>query len=320
MKKVLITVTSFGNEEYSPARKLLEDHDCEMVMNVTGRNFTFEEFAEKIQDVQAVILGGERIDERILPLAKNLKLIVRHGVGYDNVDVPKAREKGIVVANTPVPELASGVAELGIGMLIAMLRNVTELDSALHAGTWRSKEQHLLKGKKIGLVGFGRIAQEFARLLGVFGVSLCACDINPDRRAAKKHNVALTSFESVLSESDVISVHVPSNKGTFHMFNEKAFSMMKKGSYFMNTARGAIVDEKVLYKYLSNGTLMAAATDVYECEPTDPANPLLSLKNIVCLPHIAGGTIETAAAIGMDTARIVVDVFEGRKPRNILLS
>jgi D-3-phosphoglycerate dehydrogenase len=318
MKKVLITVTIFQNEEYTPARKWLESHGCQMLFNTTGRNLTHEEFLEKIADVDAVILGGERIDEYALQAAKNLKIVCRHGVGYDNVNVSKAREHGVVVTNTPVPELATGVAELAMGMLLGMLRNVTELSSSLRAGKWESREQHLLLRKSVGLVGFGRIAQEFARMLGAFGVSLSAYDVKPDNRAAKKLNVEMTTFERVLSGSDIVSVHVPSTAQTRHLFDEKAFSLMKDGSYFLNTARGAVVDESALYKSLTNGKLRAAATDVFEKEPTDPTNPLLGLNNLIGLPHIAGGAVETAAAIGMDTARIVVDALEGRKPRNIL--
>jgi D-3-phosphoglycerate dehydrogenase len=318
VKKVLITMTSFVNEEYRPARRFLEEHGCELTLNRDGRDLTPEEFKESIREAHAVILGGERVDDDVLQAAKELKIVARHGVGYDKVDVLKARERGVIVTNSPVPELSSGVAELAIGMLIAMMRNVTELDAALRKGIWSAKEQHILKGKTVGLIGFGRTAQELARLLGGFGVALVACDVNPNRGAARKLKVSITSFEQVLVQSDVVSVHVPSTKDTYHMFDEKAFSLMKDRSYFMNTARGAIVDEKALYKSLVSGKLMAAATDVFEKEPVDPGNPLLSLKNIVCLPHIAGGTVEASAAMGMDTARTVVDALEGRKPRNIL--
>ena len=319
MKRVLITVAIFQNKEYAPARQWLESHGCQMIFNTTGRNFTQEEFLEKIADVDAVILGGELIDECALQAAKDLKIVCRHGVGYDKVNVPKAREHGVVVTNTPVTELATGVAELAMGMLLGMLRNVTELGSSLRAGKWESREQHLLLGKSVGLVGFGRIAQEFARILGVFGVSLLACDTNPNRKAARKLHAELTTFEGVLSNSDIVSVHVPSTDQTRHMFDEKAFSLMKDKSYFLNTARGAVVDESALYKSLTNGKLRAAATDVFEKEPTDATNPLLGLNNLLCLPHIAGGAVETAAAIGLDAARIVVDALEGRIPRNVLI-
>lgn len=318
MKTVLVTVTIFQNKEYLPARQWLESHDCRMVYNTTGKNLSQEQFLHDIADVDAVILGGERIDECALQAAKNLKIVCRHGVGYDNVDVPKARQHGVLVTNTPVPELATGVAELALGMLIDMLRNVTELSCALRAGRWESREQHLLSGKSVGLVGFGRIAQEFARMLGAFGVSLLACDIMPNQKAAKKLHVELAPFERVLSYSDIVSVHVPANSQTHHLFNAKTFSLMNDGSYFLNTARGAVVDESALYAALTNGKLKAAATDVFEKEPTDPTNPLLGLKNLLFLPHIAGGAVETAAAIGLDTARIVVDALEGRTPRNIL--
>jgi len=314
--KVLVTATNYS-ALCADAKKLLESNNCEITENPFGRPMTFDELSSYVPDADAVVVGVDTWDESVFRIAPNLKVLSRFGVGVDNIDIEKAREFGIKVTNA-AGKNANAVAELTIGLILSAMRNIPALQQSTRQGRWDRFVGEELISRTIGLLGFGCIAQKVARKLSGFDVEILAHDKYPNLEAARNLNVSMESWEHVLERSDVVCMLLPNLKETRHFMNEKTFSMMKDKAYFINTARGALVDEKALYAALQRGKLSAAAIDVYEREPTSADNPLFTLSNIVTTPHTAAETYETYHEIGLFTAQAILDVFAGKKPSNLL--
>ncbi|HOJ11893.1 MAG TPA: phosphoglycerate dehydrogenase [Clostridiales bacterium] len=315
MCKILVTATNYSTQ-CKKAKELLEHNGHEVIENMFGRPLTFDEIKNVICDVDGVIAGVDAWDENIFVLAPKLKIISRFGIGVDNIDIVKAKEYGITVTNARGS--TNAVAELTIGLMLSVLRDIPNLDSSTRKGYWERFVGRELSGKKVGLVGFGHIAQSVAQKLRSFNVEICAHDKYPDAKKAADLGVSLVSFENILEECDIVSLHIPSLKETYHIMGEKEFQMMKEGAVFINTARGALVDEKALYAALKSGKIAAAGLDVYEKEPVDINNPLLKLENVIATPHTAAETYETIDKVSMITAKAIIDYFNGKEPENVL--
>lgn len=316
LKKVLVTATNYSLL-CPEAKKLLEEGGCEIIENRVGRPHTFEELVPLVADIDGVVAGVDMWDEAVFRLAPKLKVIARFGVGVDNIDVAKAKEYGIRVTNVPGGN-ANAVAELTIGLLLSLLRSIPALHQSARRGYWDRRVGEELAGKTVGLLGFGNIAQMVAKKLSGFDVSIIAFDKYPNTVKAARLGVELVSFDEVLARSDIVSMHLPSLKETRHMMNAETFAKMKRGAYFINTARGALVDEEALYRALESRTIAGAAIDVYEREPVSADNPLFRLDNIITTPHSAAETAETYRRVGLVTAQALLDVFAGREPANLV--
>lgn len=317
MKKVLVTATNYS-KYCREAKELLESHDIEVIENTLGRPMKLSEIQELISDIDGVVAGGDKWDEPVFKAAKKLKIVARFGVGYDSVDLNKAKEYGIKATNVRSMELSIGVAELTVGLMIGAFRNIPTLNNLIRKGIWERYVGQHLAGRSIGLVGFGSIAQMVAKRLMGFDMNIYAYNRHPDYEKAKELNVTMVSFEEILKNCDVVSLHVPNSKETYHIMGEDQFAMMKDGAYLINTSRGALVDDKALYNALKTNKLQAAAIDVYEQEPAAASNPLFELDNIICTPHSGGETFETIRALSLSSAQAVIDVLEGRDPQNWL--
>jgi D-3-phosphoglycerate dehydrogenase len=314
-KKVLITSLNYS-EYCAEAKQLLESSGCMVIENKHDRPFlTFEELERIVPDIDAAIIGLDVWDERVFKLAPKLKIISKFGVGVDNIDVAKAEEYGIKVSNVPGGN-SNAVAELAIGLMLGTLRNITIQNQAVKKASWDQRVGWELRGKTVGLLGFGNIAQLVASKLMSFGVKLLAYDKYPNTDKARQYDVTLVSLEEVLEQSDVVSMHLPSMPETNRLMSRERFNQMKDGAYFINTARGALVDEEALYEALKSGKLSAAAIDVFEQEPAAADNPLLTLDNLITLPHTAAETYETYRTVGMTTAKATLDVLAGNNPHN----
>jgi D-3-phosphoglycerate dehydrogenase len=316
VNKILVTATNYS-KLCAEAKQLLEDNGCEIIENRLGRPFTFEELKDIVHDIDGVVAGVDTWDEAVFQLAPKLKVIARFGVGVDNIDLEKAKQYRIKVTNVPGGN-ANAVAELAIGLILGAVRNIPALQQSARNGVWDRFVGAELKGRKIGLLGFGNIAQMVAKKLQGFEVELSAYDKYPNADKARELNVTLTSYEQILRESDVVSMHLPSLQETHHFMNNETFGMMKDGSYFVNTARGAVVSEKALYEALKSGKLAGAAIDVYEQEPVSADNPLFQISNIVTTPHTAAETYETYHLVSLTTAQAILDVFHDKQPANLL--
>lgn len=312
----MTTATNYS-KYCAEAKKMLEDNGFEVIENTFGRPLTFSELKEVVHDIDAVVVGVDTWNEDVFKIAPKLKVLARFGVGVDNIDLDKAKEYGIKVTNAKGMN-ANAVAELAVGLILGAVRNIPYLTRSLRGGNWDRFMGRDIAGKRVGLLGFGAIAQGVAKKLQGFDVKIYAYDKYPNLQKADELGVTMTGMEEIIKTCDVVSMHLPSFKETYHIMGREQFEMMKEGAYFINTARGALVDEKALCEALKTGRLTAAATDVYEEEPVKPSNPLFQLENAICTPHTAGETYETYTTVSIATAQAIIDVFNGRVPENLL--
>ncbi len=315
-KKILVTATNYSMY-CSKAKALLEKKGFEIIENNTGNPMTFEQLKPLVNDVFGVIAGVETWNEDLFNIAPGLKIISRFGVGVDNIDLITAKNYGIKVTNASGAN-ADSVGEYTVALILAVLRNIVFLDRSTREGHWERFMGHTIRGKKVGLIGFGAVAQYVAGLLYAFQAQLYAYDKKPNLEAAKRYGVTFTDFTDIMSNCDIISLHVPCNKETINMITEEQFNMMKNTSILINTARGPIIDENALYIALRNKKIAGAGLDVFYTEPTSPQNPLFHLDNIIVMPHTAAETYETYHAVSMITAQAIIDFTYGKQPLNLL--
>ena len=293
-------------------RKMLSDAGFELVCNETGKALEKDDFKAMIKDAFAVIAGTEEYDAEILDAAENLKVIMRFGVGTDNFDLKKMAEKGIkvgVIANY------NAVAEFALALMLSCCRQIPRHDAIARQGGWTRLPMTEISEKTIGIVGFGRIGRRLAGLLSGFGANVLAYDPYMDEEAAAALNVTPVSFDKILSESDIISLHLPSTPETRHIINSDTISGMKDGAILINTARGALVDEAALYSALKSGKLRSAGLDVFDSEPVRPDDMLLQLADCtVVAPHAAASTFETTYNGGLICAESIISVYNGGDP------
>jgi len=311
-KTVLIGATNFS-QNCGEGKRLLEAHGFQVIENPYQRPLTREEQEQYISEICAVSAGNEIWDREMISKATNLKIISRFGVGFDNIDVEACQEKGITVA-TARGMNGDAVANMAVAMILALMKKLVFFDRTTREGKWVRCMGHDITGKRIGLLGFGDIAQRVSKKLSGFEVELFAYDAFPNEARAQELNVTFLDLNSLLCSCDVISCHLPSIKETYHMINGDVFNKMKKTAAFVNTARGAIVDEEALYWALKNGTIESAAIDVYEHEPIRMDSPLLTLENIIVTPHTAAESFEAFARVGLNTAQDIVNYFQGKNP------
>lgn len=241
-----------------------------------------------------VVRSRTKITMDVIKLGKRLKAIGRVGVGLDNINVQAAATHSITVFNSPEAS-AEAVAELTIGLMLSVARNIPFADKSMKEREWVKKQMTgwLLEEKTLGLLGLGNIGLRVAVIAKALGMKILVTKRTPpEARLLADLRGAYVPLSELLMRSDIVSIHIPLNEQTRHLISDKEFSIMKDGAYLINTARGAIVDEAALYKALQGGKLAGAALDVYEMEP--PLNSLItSLMNVVCTPHIGGQTIES---------------------------
>jgi len=291
INRILITPSTFGKDDCSPL-DLLRNAGCEAITNPYGRKLTENEALDLILEVKPVgiIAGVEPITARVLQQAKGLKAISRCGIGLDNVDLNAATDLGISVTNTP-DSPTEAVVELTIGLIFNLLRRVSFLDRELRKGNWLKETGSLLRGKRLGIIGLGRIGKRVAEMLLAFGVEVAGTDIQPDHRWLQKNQVTLVNLEELLKQSEILLLHVSYTAGNEQLIGKKEMQTMPKGAYIINTSRGEVVDHDALYSMLTNGHLSGAALDVFKQEPY--TGPLTELDNVILTPHIGSYTRET---------------------------
>jgi len=278
-----------------------------------------EELLKLVPDVDIIVVDGRtRITSRVIDSASRLKAIVRTGIGLDNIDVNAATRRGVYVIFPPYSEVEA-VAEHTILLMLAVSRNLVVADKEMRRGNYWFRTKVLgteLAGKVLGLIGLGRIGCRVALIASKgFGMKVIAYDPYVNKERAKQCNADLVSLEELLVKSDFISIHAVLTKETFHLINEERLKLMKRTAFIINTARGAIIDEKALYKALTEKWIAGAALDVFEDEPNiDPNNPLFKLENVVVTPHIGGYTQEAAERIGKELSECIKKVLRGEIP------
>jgi D-3-phosphoglycerate dehydrogenase len=245
----------------------------------------------------------------------NLKVIGRAGIGVDNIDIETAAKNGIKVVNSPTGSTKS-VAELAIGQMLALVRFIPRGDSTMKQGEWIKKQLKgtELHGKTLGLIGSGYIAQHVAKIANCFGMKVLVYSPHCTDEKAKKMGATRKNLKDLLKESDFISLHIPHNDSSHYILNKDTISIMKKGAYIINSARGGVVEEEALYTALKEGKLSGAAVDVFETEPPAKENKLLSLNNVIVTPHIGANTKEAQIQAGTVCAEQMLKVLKGEDP------
>ena len=309
--RVLVSPTSYGKND-ARLKTELEAQVGEVVYNPTGKPLTSAEVAQLLPGVDGYIAGLDAIDSRALQAADRLKVIARYGVGVDSVDLEAARKKGIVVTNTPGANSVS-VAELALGLMLALARQIPEAVEAVHQGKWPRYSGVSLEGKMIGILGLGAIGKQLARRLGGFDCKIMAFDPFADTVFAKEHSIILASLEAVTEQSDFISLHLPLLAETRGIVNDAFLSRMKKGSFLINTSRGEVVDEGALLKALQSGHLKGAGLDAFTVEPPEAGNPLLALPQVITTPHLGAQTDGATSNMGWLAMKDCLAVLKGEQ-------
>lgn len=278
---------------------------------------TKDELIEIIGDYDALAVRSEtKVTADVLEAAKNLKIIGRAGVGVDNIDVERATQKGVLVVNSPEGNTIAA-AELSVALLLALGRSIAQAAGSMKAGEWkRSKYVGVeVYGKSVGVIGLGKIGREVAKRLLGMEMDVLAYDPFLSKEQAEALGVRLVDLETIYRQSDYITVHVPKTKETAGMIGAAEIEKMRDGVRLINVARGGIIQEGALLEGLQSGKVAGAAIDVWDKEPTDPANPLALHPAVVATPHLGASTEEAQVGVAVDIAEQIVDVLEGRPAR-----
>jgi len=309
--KILVTPTSLQEGKNSAALEMLKQFSDDLVFNSTGRPLTEDELIPLLKDCDGYIAGLDYITEKVIQSCNKLKVISRYGVGYDRVDLKAAKEKGIIVTNTPGVN-AVAVAELALALILSVARNVSYLDRTTREGKWVRSTGIELNGKTMGILGLGAIGKNVARYAQGMGMKVMAYDPYIDMDYAAGNNIQVASFDELISQADVISLHMPLTPETRHIINKDVMMKMKKTAILVNTSRGGLIDEDAAYELLKNNELGGLGLDAFEVEP--PGNsPLFELDNVVVTPHTGAHTKEAADNMAYAAVKNLIDVLSGRE-------
>jgi D-3-phosphoglycerate dehydrogenase / 2-oxoglutarate reductase len=303
MPKILITTSSFGATD-STAGDLLSSAGHQIVKNPLARTLTEEEITRLLGKEKpiGIIAGLEPLTASVLKdAAPHLKVISRCGTGLDNVDTAAAEKLGIAVLNTPAAP-AEAVAELTVGLIFALIRNLTHHDHVVRAGFWSKKMGVLLSEITLGIIGLGRVGKRVASVIQPFGARVLACETTPDHEWIAAHGVSLVTLSELLGASDIVSLHLPYATGELHyLMNADRLKSMKRGSSLINTSRGALIDEEALCAALRDEHLAGAAIDVFEHEPYH--GPLTKFTNVILSPHAGSYARATRNRMELEAAQ-----------------
>jgi D-3-phosphoglycerate dehydrogenase len=313
--KVVGTAVTFGKVNMEPVNRL-KQMGCEVLTNGFGRPFTPEEFVKIAGDADAIIVGNDKVPESVIRQLKNLKIIAKHGVGTDSIDIKTANELGIVVTNAPGTN-SQEVADLAFGMIHTIARWLHIVNYTTKDGQWYKPMGMSLYNKTIGIIGVGKIGTATAKRAAGYDMNILGYDL-VERPEAKALGVNYTGLDELISKSDIVSLHVPLTEKTRNILNRDRFKVFKKGAILINTARSQLLDNDSLYTALTDGTLRGYAADVYDYEPPSP-KPFFGLDNVVLTPHIGGTCVESNLRMGNTAVDNVIAVMEGRVPPNLVL-
>ena len=311
--KPKIVVTDREFDDLLPERAVVEGAGFTLI---DGQCTTPEALIETCRDADGVLNQYCQINATVIDAMERCKVISRYGIGLNTIDVSKATERGIYVANVPDGSLDE-VSDHAIALVLGLKRGIGRYDRTLRSGSWNyaaAKPLTRLRGQTIGYVSFGKIAQRMAQKMAGFGVKQIAYDPYCDARLATSMGIELVAFDHFLAASDIVSVHVPLTAETHHILSDQAFAAMKTTALLINTARGPVVDEQALVRALTTGQIAGAGLDVFEEEPLAANSVLASLDNVLLSPHAAWYSEDSEQEIRRKTAQNVVDVLQGHEP------
>ena len=274
---------------------------------------TTEQIAEKIGNFNVVVVRGRtKLVKELIEKADNCQIIARVGVGLDNIDEDAAKVKNIRVINA-VEGAITAVAELVVGLMLSMAREIPRADREIRNGNWIKKEMmgSELKGKYLGIIGLGNIGKRLGRLARALNMNIIGYDIVPiNEEFSKEVGLMKADLDTLLASSDYVSLHVPLLDSTKHMINAEKLRLMKKTAHIVNTSRGGVIDEESLYNALKDGNLESAALDVFEIEPVT-GNKLTNLPNFIATPHIGAQTKEAQSLAAIVIAEKIIQLLRG---------
>ena len=313
-KQIKVVITDCNHPSIEIERKMLSEINAELILSNCN---TEEDIIKVAKDADGIINQRVSITRRVIKSLNKCKVIVRYGVGVDNIDIKVATECGIIVANVPDYCVDEGSSH-ALGLILGCARGRILFNSKVKEKRWGfslAKPLFRTQGKTLGIFGLGRIGSAVAKKSKGFGLKIIACD----PYVSKVNNrIKMVDFPQLLSESDFISINASLTDKTWHAFKENELKAMKKTAYLINTARGSIVDEKALYKALREGWIAGAGLDVLEKEPPDWNNPLLKLDNVIFTPHSAFYSEESYIELKTRIAKVVLSVLNGKLPETII--
>jgi len=308
--KILVTPASFKPTMNSPALDQLRAFAGELIFNPHNKPLTEDELIPLLEGCDGCIAGLDPFTRRVIAGAQTLKVISRYGAGVDNVDLAAAGERGITVCNTPGVN-AEAVADLAFGLMLCLARKLLVMDRSTREGKWDRSIGTELYQKTIGIVGLGAVGKAVARRAAGFSMKVLACDPALDSAYAQAHGIIPASFDQLVRESDILSLHPPLKDDTRHMISADVMRAMKKGALIINTARGGLIDETAACELLQSGHLGGMGLDVYEHEPPQ-GQTLFGLDNVVLTPHTAARTVEATAGMASRSVHNLIDILSGK--------
>ena len=309
--RVLIATRSFGSTSTKPW-EVLNAAGMETVKVDMSQPVGEDRLIDLLADVDGAIIGVVPVTARVLDHAPRLKVISMHGVGLDHIDLKAAAAQGVIVANCPGAN-DQGVADLALGLMICVAREVPLVDGEVRSQVWKPHHGVELWRKTLGLVGLGHIGSGVARRAQGFEMRVLAYDPFVTAERAAKVGVELTSLKTLLAIADFVSLHAPLTNETEHLIGAAELALMQPTAYLINTARGGLVDETALFVALQEGRIAGAGLDAFAQEPPWD-NPLLTLRNVVVTPHIGAHTREAIERVGLLAAQNVVQALRTGEP------
>lgn len=318
MHRVYVTSRSFGRFHKEPIKKLKEI--AEVGISHYGRALKEEEMKKVVRGVDALIVGDDSVTREVIKNGDRLKVIAKHGISLEKIDLKSATEKGVYVTFTP-STVADSVAEHTFALIISLARKIPQAHHSTKSGKWESKKFMgvELAGKTLGLFGFGRLGKRVAQRAGGFGMKILVNVRHPEKvkDEMERLNAEYADKEALLKHSDVVLILIPLSAQTENFIGRDELKSMKKNAFLINTARGPIVDEEALYEALRDGDISGAALDVYVKEPPGADFPIFELDNVVVTPHIGGYTYEANYRMDMMIVNDIIRVFEGGRPEHL---
>ncbi len=311
--RVVATARSFCAHD-GPHQQLLRDAGFDLVLAAGDEPLTASELAPLAGDADGLILGLDACDASVFDAAPRLRVVARYGVGTDTVDLGAAERHGVTVTNTPGANTVA-VAELTLGLVLALARDLPGAVSEARAGGWRRSRGWELSGKTLGLIGLGRIGQAVAMRAAAFGMHV----IGHDPYAPEVPGVERVDLDRLWPRADVISLHLGLTEDSHHLIDADVLRRCKPTAVIVNTARGGLIDERALADALREGRLAGAAADAFEHEPPT-GSPLLELATFLPTPHLGATTREASRHMGVAAAESVIAVLGGASPRNVVLA
>ncbi|MDE4542351.1 phosphoglycerate dehydrogenase [Thermoanaerobacterium sp. R66] len=308
--KILITPRSLCHKKNDIIEML---SDYEVLMNESGRSFVENELNELIRDVDGIIVGVDKITKEILDNAKKLKVITKYGVGLDNIDIEYAKKLGIKITYTPGANKES-VADLVFTMILELSRQLFKMDKIVRDNRWDKVIGREVYGKVIGIIGTGNIGKSVAKRATGFDMRILGYDMFPDYEFAKEIGMEYVDLQTLLKNSDYITLHIPFTESMHHFIDREELEMIKTTAYIINTSRGELINEEALYEALKQKRLAGAALDVFEIEP--PYNSkLIKLENVILSPHCGASTEDAINRMNMMAVEGLKSILEGKEPK-----